>query len=341
MLLPPGQILHKDLRTSYTDFEKLLLELRENRFNGYLRLSFWGYEGIFILDVGRIIQAYSTEKENFLLGESAIVRIMEKASEKEGSIDVHALSNEVAITLASVLGSTLYQTQENVSHEELQKIIDELDAKSLTGYLDIQLGSKKGLGTIYFLEGLPIESVIMSTTGRIVSGEIVFSKLIEFSKLIQSTIRIFWNNQVEHIQETKVMLIPDLNTPALEYWNVLLNTLRQEINRVLKKTDFLEMWQIVKNEYSANFPFLDPIGGYIEWKNNRFVVHNLILISDFYHGMVQSLTHTIQQIPSRRRGKIKVGKIIQEVNSQISNLPPESGTPDTLTLIKEIFQEYK
>ncbi|GAB4369421.1 MAG: hypothetical protein Kow0042_11140 [Calditrichia bacterium] len=341
MLIPPGQILHKDLSTSFTNFEKLLLELRENRFNGYVRVSFWGYEGIFLLDVGKIIQAYSSERDNFLLGQNALLRIMKKASEKDGTIDVHALPNEVTITLASVLGATLYLSEDNVVKDGLQKITQELEAEGIIGYIDLQFGGKKGFSTIYLMEGIPVETVIMSTSGRIVSGEHVYQKILEYSQLIKSSVKVYRNQKIEHIHEEDVLVMPDQKNPTLEFWSALMRVLTEQIRKVLKKEDFVDIWQSAKVDFSGNYPCLHPISGGLKWEGDHFRVHNVIPVSELNDGLVLSLNAAVNRISPRKRHKIKIGKIMEIFFNELSGMDKNSKMPDPLNIVKEIFQDHK
>lgn len=107
MLLPIGIEKHKNLSTSFTRFDHLLQDLGDNRFSGYIKLNFWGYEGVLVLDTGRMVEAYSTEQGVDLTGEEAVLRILRKAADPEGSIEVHELSNEVAISLGYAFQSRL------------------------------------------------------------------------------------------------------------------------------------------------------------------------------------------------------------------------------------------
>ncbi len=341
MLLPPGQIIHKDLNTSYTNFNELLMDLRENRFSGYVRINFWGYEGIFILDVGKVIQGFSSEKENFLLGEQAVLRMINKSMEKEGTIDVHSLSNEVSITLASVLGATIYKDETEVVGDGLSQLFSELENKNITGYFDVQFGSKKGLGTVYFLDGIPAEAVIMSNTGRIVAGQSVYERMIDISQLIKASVKVYWNSRIERIHEDRTFLFPHSSSPAFQFWNELLNLLIGEFNKVLKKQNASELWSASKKEIGDTYPFFDPGKGMLKWDGSRFSVHGVIPLADFGEGMITCLSLTLQKIPARRRKKLNVGKIIQVLNDKISSLPEEDVVYDPLRTIKKIFREIE
>lgn len=339
MLLPPGQALHRGLSTSFTNFEELLLDLRENRFSGYIRLNFWGYEGILVLDSGKLIQAYSLEEDTLAIGEKAAFQILEKADEKEGVIDVHLLSNEVAITLASVLGATLYKEDPHLSGKKFPDIFRELEKADLTGYVDVQFAGNKGMATIYLLDGMPVESVIMSNTGRIASGEMVFEKILEVGRIIKSTVKIYRNREIRHLKEEQTFLIPHCDSVILEFWNFLITMLEKEVNRVLKKTDFMNLWQAARSEMAETYPCLDPISGHLKWKDEKISVNNIIPIPDFQEGLIQSLSLALQKMPARRRKKIKVGTIIDPLIEKF----PESefgNLLDPFKTVKRIFQGF-
>ncbi len=339
MLLPPGQIIHKDLNTSFTNFEKMLLELRMNRFSGYIRANFWGYEGILILDAGKIIQGYSSERNNFLLGQDAVIHILKKASERDGTIDVHALSNETAITLASVLGATLYRGEEEVDGRGLDTIFDMLETEELTGYIDVQFKGKKGLATVFVLDGMPVESVIMSNSGRVVAGDVVYQKILEINRLINSLIKIYWNAKVEHIREDEAFLLPAASTPLLDFWNEFVAVILAEINQSLKKTDFMQLWRSSRAEVSKTYSCLDPINGFLQWEGTKFEVNGIVPASDFSEGMILSLALAMQGIPLRRRKKIRVGKIVEHYKSVDGKSEIESAVPDPLKIIVRIFKD--
>ena len=140
MLLPIGNVLHKELSTSFVNFSEFIRDLRQSRFSGYIRLNFW----------------------QFITGTVALLRIIDKSRDKEGALDIHKLSDEVALVLASALGAEMQKMYELPNGNTMEKLLDTLEEKSFTGYLDMQFGGKAGFGTVYFLEGLAVESVLMS-----------------------------------------------------------------------------------------------------------------------------------------------------------------------------------
>ena len=171
MLLPQGIEKHRNLSTSFTRFDHLLRELAENRFSGYMKLNSWEYEGVLVIDTGRMLEAYSSERDIYLTGEQAVLRLLTKSREPDGNIEVYALGSEIALTLGYVLQASIYQDENALSNYSLAQVFDLLERESVTGYVDIQFSGKRGFGTVFFLEGTSVEAVVMSGTGRIASGE--------------------------------------------------------------------------------------------------------------------------------------------------------------------------
>jgi hypothetical protein len=338
LLLPPGTVLHRDLSTAFTRFDNLMSDLRQNRFSGYIRINFWEYEGILIFDLGKIIQGFSSEKENYLFAQDAVIRILEKTLEREGTIDVHSLSNEIATTLASVLGSTLYKTMDVFGGEDLKKLLGQIEGEGLTGYIDFNLSGKKGLGTIFLLEGIPVETVIMSNTGRIVNGDIVLSRILEFSKQVLCEAKIYKNIKIEHIQEEKSFLLPLTTTPALEFWNYLLDELNEEVKKATKKQDLISIWHSVNEQISPKYPYLNPTSGLLDYRNKELSIKGFIPIRLFWEGMIESLNLALNKIPTRRKKKINVAKLIQKSNQKISQLPVDVVTSNYYKTINRIFE---
>ena len=66
MILPKGEAVYENLRTSFVDLNSFLLSLKEDDFTGYVQLSFWDYEGILFLEAGEIVNA--TEEARYTKG---------------------------------------------------------------------------------------------------------------------------------------------------------------------------------------------------------------------------------------------------------------------------------
>ena len=339
MLLPIGIEKHKNLSTSFTRFDHLLQDLGDNRFSGYIKLNFWGYEGVLVLDTGRMVEAYSTEQGVELSGEEAVLRILRKAADPEGSIEVHELSNEVAISLGYAFQSRPYKKDDStLASFSLGQVFEFLERQSLSGYLDLHFGAQKGSGTVYYLEGTPVEAVVMSSSGKVVCGEPVFSKFVEIGERVKPEVAIHRVIEPRPIMEDEAFLIPWQHQKYIQFWHALFQYVGRLMSEQLKKNKFYENVLKVCSEVSDHYPFLDPENGDVRISAGTFQVKRVLHHRSFRQGIAMLLHKVLQLAPPRRLRKLDLKQIIADVKKIADDLGINDKQIDSQTLIIQVFR---
>lgn len=338
MLLPLGTEKHKNLSTSFTRWDQLWQDLAENRFSGYLKLNFWGYEGVLVMDTGRIIQAYSTEQDVFLTGEQAVLRVMERGIEEEGSIEVSELSSEVALALGYALQSSVYKDENALSNYSLGQVFDMLEREGVTGYVDLQFSSKKGNGTVYYLEGTPVEAVLMSSTGKMVGGEQVFTRFLEIGEHIQPGVKIHRVYDPEAIVEDRVFIIPWLHDKFLAFWEEFLQYLKSVMDLNIKRNKFYSTMRIVANDLTDHYPFLDEKNETLRISDNGMTIERIIHSATFFQAMVIVLNRVFSAYPLKPFRKPEKQKILADLSEIMKKHEVEGFDIDLEKLLEQIFR---
>jgi len=186
MLFPSGKILHKDLSTNYTRSQKLISDLQEMRFTGYLHVSFWESDDYLLFDTGKIIQAYVRSGEDLDHGYKALSIVAEQLEQKDGMITVYILQPEIMTILSAIQpAKTVYRkTLEKQSAFSL--LIEEALSSKEAGLLEFEFGKKQGSGAIYFASGKVVATVLKSRTGRTVTESDNNNLFKHFFKLVNS-----------------------------------------------------------------------------------------------------------------------------------------------------------
>ena len=312
MLLPVGNVLHKELSTSFVNFSEFIRELRQSRFSGYVRLNFWQYEGIMILEYGKIVQAYSSEKEQFITGTEALFRIISKSRDKEGVLDIHKLSDEVALVLASALGAEMQKMYELPNGNTMEKLMDNLEEISFTGYLDVQFGGKAGFGTLYFLEGMAVESVLMSPLGIMECGEEAHRKILNYSTQNKLSVKSFCNDQFIQICEDGLFVYPDADNPQLKFWSNFIQFISDKIEKLTKKENFIENWMVVCKQNRESLEILDPELDNVSFKNGKLQINGVFSESKFEDELLLTIKAVIADLPWSTRFRLKPAKLLKE-----------------------------
>ncbi len=337
MLLPPGIETHKNLSTSFTRFEHLLQNLAENRFGGYIKLNFWGYEGVLVLDTGHIIEAYSAEDEVFLTGPEGVLAVIARANRQEdGTIEVHELPSEVALALAYSLQAREHPENDVFANYALSQIFDLVERDSLNGYVDIEFSGKKGNGTIYYLEGIPIEAVIMSSSGRIFAGETVYGKFLEIAEMIQPQVTVYAASEPKTIVEDQAFIIPWQHQKYLSFWQDFLNYLQELLRTALKYNKFRPHFEKICQEASDPYPFLNPQRDHVVLNESSLQINSVLSQGAFVQGMTFVLNRILWQIPVRRFRNLDLGKIRTEVTEMA--VRHEVQCPHPHELVQQVFR---
>lgn len=312
MLIPPGIGKHKELNTSYTKFDQLLQDFSKNRFSGYIKIIFWGFEGIIVFDTGRMIQAFSSETTEYLTGEKAVIKIVEKSEETDGEIEVNELSSEVAISVGIAIEASSNGKKNTITDKNISEITNYFEQKQTNGFIDLQFNRKRGVGTIYFLGGSPVESIVMTNQGKMVRGGQVLKKVIEIENLIQS-IEVHQIDDPKPIVQENAFIIPWLHNRYLKFWDDILHYFENLLYKNKKKNSFYDNINVECKKLKNKFPFLEPNFGKIHIEKEEFSVNSIVHHEVFLDGMVTLLRENFQKIPVRRLRKIDFMKVISDL----------------------------
>ncbi len=314
MLLPVGDGTQKELNTSYTQFDQLLHDLFENRFSGYLRINFWGFEGLLILDAGRIIQGSTSERELYLVGEQAVLRILNKVSEKDGVIEIIPLSNEVAIALGFAIQAVLHEDNAVLQKATLNDIFQFIATENLTGYLDIEFHAQKGNGTVYYLEGHPVEAIIRTPSGKVASGEPVMAKMVEISEKIHPDVRLYHTSNQPSILPEYAFLFPWIHDKYFAFLNEILALFAGMVKHgLVRRRTFNDYLQEVIQEMQEDFPFFNPQNGILILEDGRFILKKILHHRSFLLGFTELMRNIIHRLPGRRLKKMDQEQILQDL----------------------------
>ncbi|MCB0278849.1 MAG: hypothetical protein KDD94_05065 [Calditrichaeota bacterium] len=191
MLLPKGKVLHENLNTSFTNFKHLISELNENSLSGYLRLNCWEYEAYLLFDTGSIAQAFEYFNEDYQFGKDVKDRIFEKCEEKDGLISVHNINLETILVIISVIDRKNIILEATSNENSLADVAKKLEKDEVTGIIELVFGKNQGRANVFVHDGSPVDCVIESSTGKMLSGVQIYDRIVDLSEKVKTSYRIF------------------------------------------------------------------------------------------------------------------------------------------------------
>lgn len=288
MVIPKGKAVHEDLSTSYTDIHELLSDLGQNSFTGYCQVNFWEYRGTLFIDRGRIINALEEVGDKRVSGERAAKSILDHAKQKDGTVSVYTLSDEMVATLASVLNSNAKYRDLTTELTSLEKLISKLKKEEHSGYVEVLLNSDNGNGCIYFQDGRAMESVFRTSDGEIMSGPSGLKKILGLSTEVGAVFNVYESDLSSIVVDNAV------TGEIIQFFEQTLNLLQETIDSRFGKEKFSDEFKRMLATNANKYLFLDPFAGEFVYKDHTLTFDGEIVLDEFTTGVCDVITQTLE-----------------------------------------------
>lgn len=293
MLLPKGKPVYENLNTSFTSFGKLLLDLKSNGFTGYVHISFWDYEATLFMDSGNIINAIEETGDGRKTSHDAVGSITTKVNQKDGSISVYSLSAKKVTMLASTVQSEVRYKDLNTDFTSLDKLIGKLKDEGHTGYIEVRMSDREGVGLVFLENGEVVES-ILSMQDEEVSGETILPHILENASTLGADFNVY-NAAIEASFAESEEIEAGFDLPRLlAVWGETIGTVEKMSDATMGSGHFLEIFKYVMIEKANEYPFLDPFAGLFQYKEGRIQYSGDA--KNLSKGLSDCLSTTIQKL---------------------------------------------
>jgi len=309
MVIPKGKAVHEDLSTSYTDIHELLSDLSQNSFTGYCQVNFWEYRGTLFLDRGRIINALEEIGDNKIPGERAIKNILARATQKDGTVSVYVLSDEMVATLASVLNSKVKYRDLTTELTSLEKLISKLKKEEHSGYVEVLLNNDSGNGCIYFQDGRAMESVFRASDGEIISGPSGLKKILGLSTEVGAIFNVYESDLASIMMEDT-----SVTEEAILLFQETLNALEDAINVKFGTGNFSDEFKRMLATNANKYLFLDPFAGEFVYKDRKLSFDGETVLDEFTTGVCDVIAQTVEHF------RAKDETVLESIASRIQPL---------------------
>jgi len=275
MMFPKDRTIYANLNTSFTSFEALIGDLQERKLTGYVEVAVPGYTGTLLLSEGEIVNAQEITGETRVAGPAAARGVLERAAQKDGTINVYSAFPDVVLLLNRLMDSRPLYRDLTSAFTSLDRLIAKLRTDGLTGYVEVHVGDNAGTGIIYLAGGEPVESVF-NAGAEMTHGQEALNGIVSAVNTGGGTFNVF----VEAGQPAVAGVPP--SAPAQEgyraelmaFWEEMLSTVESVVDGLAKPGRFLLAFKEVLVSRAVTYPYLDPFaaeftyaGGHITFEH--------------------------------------------------------------------------
>lgn len=272
MLVPKGRALYENLSTSFTYIDAMLAEFKTTLFTGYVLVTGWAYEGILLLDTGQLVHAVEESHGQRRRGPGAAEGILARAREKEGTISVYRLSEEIIPLLACLgRGEPIYKDLTS-DFTRLDKLMTKLHNEKHTGYVEMQVPEHHSCGMVFFQGGQAVES-LFSSNGNGYSGSQALNQILRAAASPSALFTVYRTNLDQAYAGAAFV---DLHTreETLALWQDLFQSVERTVDGLTKRGTFLATLRRKCIELAKTHSFLDPFASEFEYKDGQIRIRD-------------------------------------------------------------------
>jgi hypothetical protein len=299
-LLPKGKPLHKNLRSTFVKLSKMMKDLEEERFSGYLKLETPSTTGVILFEQGRISGAYTNPPSN-----DPVLACIEASSE-DGFINVAELSPEVVYILSSSLKGEYIFRELPLEIVDVDRLWERLKRMEATCSVQV-VEDNEPIFTILLFGGEVMEFIYEGEEE--LSREEGEIRLKELKNSPTATISVLKSAE----ERTAISFDPQ---EIIQNLSEMFGLFRREVIRRLGKDSFDRVFREAALELAEEYPFLDPFAPLVKMSPSGLEIEEDIALGELLEGC-KALIAKMKRILAEKLGSDGVRDVENSVSSEL------------------------
>jgi hypothetical protein len=291
MIFPRGEVKYRNLLTAFADLSALLSVLKGEGFSGILEAEFPENRGLFFIDSGEVInaEAKAGADSKRMTGSGAVRHLLGLSKQKDGVLNVYKLSPEQVAIVAGNLDYEAVFRGLSTEFIRLDRLLLKLKEEKHDGFIEICTKGDDPRGVLFLQDGEPAEMFTLLESGSTVSGRNSIDAFAEQAAKEELFLNLYRSHGMRPQEEMKA---PEKGNGLRE----LLPVVQEVLSRVERLVDegprkgvFGRIFTASLIEKSEQFPFLDPFGGDLHYRDGDLEFAGEAEGKDFFRGIEESL----------------------------------------------------
>jgi hypothetical protein len=306
MMFPKDTVIHAGLNTSFTSFDSLLGDLGARRHTGFVEVLHPGYTGVLFMSEGEVVNAWVEQEDGRGTGRVAARSVAERATEKNGSINVYGSSPDMVLLLHRLTDSRPLFRDLTSAFTSLDRLVSKLRDDGLTGYIEVEVGTGDK-GFIYLSGGEPVQ-IVYAAEGKTITGSLAMDGIMRDVATSDGTFSVYQEGGRDAAGEAAspamVISAPQPAAPSaaegsreevMAFWQDVLTSVEETVDGLAKRGRFVLAFKEVLVARAITYPFLDPFAAEFEYAAGK-IQFDGPLPDDFSKALGDCLSDTISKL---------------------------------------------
>jgi len=314
VIFPRGEVVHKNLSTTYTDLFALLDTLKLEGFCGTVELDFPDARGSLFIESGEIIngEVQTGGDSGNLIGKDAVRTLLSFSKQKDGVISMYRLPPEQVALISNNLNQPILFKDLSTHFVRFDQFLLKLREERHTGFIEVVSKDHHPMGVLFVEEGEPVEMFTTPKTGPSVFGRMSIPIFIQNAAQQGAFFSVYGKKgeprlagEVESDQKEEGPV--DGGDPILAereegfrelliLFQEFLFSAERIVDSLSSKGTFKKTFKKALIERSEEFGFLDPFAGEFEYGNGTLRFTGEAETKDFVRGIIESFRSAVSHL---------------------------------------------
>ncbi|MDO9351227.1 MAG: hypothetical protein Q7U55_08310, partial [Deltaproteobacteria bacterium] len=322
MIFPKGEVVHKNLSTTYTNLSALLDTLKLEGFCGTIEMDFPEARGFLFIDSGKIIngEIRTGGDSGRVIGQEAARTLLAFSKQKDGVLSIYRLLPEQVALIANNLNHEILFKDLSTHFIHLDQFLQKLKEERHTGFIEVMTKERHPMGVLFIEGGEPVEMFTTPKTGHSIFGRMSIPIFIENATKQGAFFNVYGKKGLPpHVKEIvtdkekSLLMEEEGRVPAEreEGFKEILLLFQEFLSSAERLVDTLSSGGTFKKglkktliEKSEEFGFLDPFAGEFEYMNGTLRFAGEAGKEDFARGIIESfrsaMSHFEEELPKEK-----------------------------------------
>lgn len=303
-ILPKETPFLSNLNSYYVQIERLIEHFQGEVGCGALQFYSLSSEGILFFDKDEILNGLFRQKDEEIIGKSAVETLIATAETTNYALNVYILRMEDIYFWSTIPGAKRIYQDLTTEFTDLEGLIKKMTAEELTGFIDVVISSGKGGGLIFFNNGRISGGSYSWGRGDSLRGDSDRDRLVQLTKEHGG---VFHVSRIAMEDSSRIVDSPiELDAEEIsEKPSLRIVTAMEEMISIFERTvtslkssdtDFATLLNRKFVEKADRYPFLDPFAAEFRYSHGKIQLEGDTTDEELTHGVVESISELADEL---------------------------------------------
>lgn len=300
IIIPKGKPIHKELSSSFVNFDKLIEELNNTGFSGVIHMVGVKHEVEILMEFGSMLNI-RLSADDTLVGKNHLPKVYDVLKAENFLISTYQMPPESVLFVSLALRSERVYERLSTEFTSTKKLVHKLEQEKGDFFIEAIFHKNLGAGLLFIQDGQLVDAILAQPGKDLISGDHAMKEVMDGSQELGADLNVYKANDIT-IEPVEAPPPPKITAaqvrPMIEMLLVQFETF---LNRDPRKGADMDL--LVRDgclELADTYPFLDPFAAEFSYRAGQLTIESGDSADTLVMGIVGLLALVTKKLATRK-----------------------------------------